>query len=93
MQSGTNDIKAGVVEPAPDAGFIEHPERQTKRGDLPFQKVWEKPGKDWNQYQELIVSPVNTQYMHKMNWLHSMRLGQLGRRCQSRHRRAGTVFS
>lgn len=27
---------------------------------------------DWNQYQELIVSPVNTQHMHKMDWLHRM---------------------
>lgn len=39
-RSGANDFKAEVVEPAPDAGFIEHPERQTTHGDLPFQKVW-----------------------------------------------------
>ncbi|MDD1620098.1 MAG: DUF3313 domain-containing protein [Methylococcaceae bacterium] len=72
VRSGTNDIKASVVEPAPDAGFIEHPELQNKRADLPFQKVWIKPGFDKSNYRELIVAPVNTQYMQKMDWLHSI---------------------
>ena len=40
VQSDSNAIKAEAVEPAPDAGFIEHPERQSKPSDLPFQKVW-----------------------------------------------------
>jgi hypothetical protein len=65
-------MKALAVEPAPNAGFIEHPEQQTKRADLPFQKVWIKPGSDMNAYRELIVAPVNTQYMLKMDWLHGM---------------------
>jgi hypothetical protein len=72
LQSGSNDAKTSVVEPAPDAGFIQHPERQSKRADLPFQKVWIKPGFDKAKYAELIVAPVNTQYMMKMDWLHSM---------------------
>ena len=46
IQNGSNSLKADVVEPAPDAGFIEHPERQSKHADLPFQKVWIKPGFD-----------------------------------------------
>jgi hypothetical protein len=70
LQSGTNEIKATAVEPAPDAGFIEHPERQIERVDLPFQKVWIKPGFDKWQYKELVVAPVNTQYMMQMDWLH-----------------------
>lgn len=61
-----------VVDPAPNAGFIEHPERQKQRADLPFQKVWIKPDFDKSGYRELIVAPVNTQYMLEMNWLHSM---------------------
>lgn len=72
VRTGTNDIKAGVVEPAPDAGFIQHPELQSKRADLPFQKVWIKPGFDKADYRELIVAPVNTAYMQKMDWLHSI---------------------
>lgn len=72
IRSGANSTKAEVVEPAPDVGFIQHPERQSKRADLPFQKVWIKPGFDKAKYAELIVSPVNTQYMLEMDWLHSL---------------------
>ncbi|MGZ8218346.1 DUF3313 family protein [Methylomagnum sp.] len=70
IQSGANDMKAVAVEPAPNAGFIEHPERQARRADLPFQKVWIKPGFDKSHYRELVVAPVNTQYMLEMDWLH-----------------------
>jgi hypothetical protein len=72
MQSGSNDAKELVVKPAPDAGFIQQPDRQVKRADLPFQKVWIKPGFDKSGYRELVVAPVNTQYMLKMDWLHDM---------------------
>ena len=72
IQSGSNDAKALAVEPAPDAGFIEQPDRQVKRADLPFQKVWIKPGFDKSGYRELVVAPVNTQYMLKMDWLHQL---------------------
>lgn len=72
VRSDTNEMKAAVVEPAPDAGFIEHPERQGKRADLPFQKVWIKPDFDVRAYQQLVVAPVNTRHMLKMDWLHSM---------------------
>lgn len=72
VRSGTNTLKADVLEPAPDAGFIEQPERQSKRADLPFQKVWIKPGFDKGNYGELIVAPINTDYMEKMDWLHSL---------------------
>lgn len=66
----SNALKAKTVEPAPDAGFIEHPELQGTRTDLPFQKVWVKPGFEMSAYQELVVAPVNTQYMLEMDWLH-----------------------
>ncbi|WP_262967377.1 hypothetical protein [Methylobacter psychrophilus] len=70
IESGSSDAKALTVEPAPDAGFIEQPDQQVKRADLPFQKVWIKPGFDMRDYKELIVAPVNTQYMFEMDWLH-----------------------
>jgi len=70
INSTTNDAKAVAVEAAPNAGFVENPDRQVKHTDLPFQKVWIKPGFDKSGYQELVVAPVNTQYMMKMDWLH-----------------------
>jgi hypothetical protein len=72
MSSDVNELKAEVVQPAPDAGFIEDPERQTKRADLPFQKVWVEPGLDFKRYRELVVAPVNTQHMLQMDWMHKM---------------------
>ncbi len=70
IQSDANDAKAVAVDPAPDAGFIQDPALQSKRADLPFQKVWIKPGFDKSPYRELVVAPVNTQYMMEMDWLH-----------------------
>ena len=72
VTSDLNEVKADVVTPAPDAGFIQDPERETKRADLPFQKVWVESGVDLKHYRELIVAPVNTQHMLKMDWLHKM---------------------
>jgi hypothetical protein len=72
FQSESNEAKEMAVEPAPDAGFIEHPERQTRHADLPFQKVWIKSGLDSSKYREIIISPVNTDHMLKMDWLHSI---------------------
>ncbi len=72
IQSASNDVKEVAVTPAPDAGFIANPERQTKVSYLPFQKVWIDPTFDKSNYQELVVAPVNTQYMFKMDWLHEM---------------------
>lgn len=72
IQSGSNDIKGAAVAPAPDAGFIEHPELQSRPADLPFQKVWIKPGFDKSRYHGLVVAPVNTQYMQEMDWLHKL---------------------
>jgi hypothetical protein len=71
MRAGANDMKAAVVEPAPDTGFIENPSVQAKRYDLPFQKVWIKEGFDMSAYRDLVVAPVNTDYMMKMDWLHA----------------------
>ena len=72
LQSGSNEAKAVAVEPAPNAGFIAHPERLKTRADLPFQKVWIKPGFDKSRYQNMVVAPVNTQYMLEMDWMHEL---------------------
>jgi Protein of unknown function (DUF3313) len=70
MRSGSNDLKAAVIEPAADAGFIANPELQVKREDLPFHKVWIKPDFDKSGYKALVVAPVNTEYVMDMDWLH-----------------------
>ena len=72
MNTTSNDLKAKMVDPAPDAGFIKDPGRQTRRADLPFQKAWFKPDLDFGWYRELYVAPVNTEHMLKMDWLHAM---------------------
>jgi hypothetical protein len=72
VQTESNKLKSMAVEPAPDAGFMEHPELQSKRADLPFQKVWVKPDFDASFYKELVIPPVNTQYMLEMDWLHKL---------------------
>jgi len=72
IQSASNEIKSVAVQPAPDAGFIQNPERQTKVAYLPFQKVWVDPNFNKDNYQEIIIAPVNTQYMLQMDWLHDM---------------------
>jgi hypothetical protein len=72
VQSDTNEMKNAVVTPAPDAGFIKHPELQSKRAELPFQKVWVKPGFNMKKYRYLVVAPVDTQHMLQMDWLHDL---------------------
>lgn len=72
VNNGSNAIKDEMVQPAPDAGFIDHPERQSKPADLPFQKVWIKPGLELGGYRNLVVAPVNTQYMLELDWMHQL---------------------
>ena len=72
VNQGSNAIKEEMVQPAADAGFIEHPERQSRPADLPFQKVWIKPGFDMAAYRTLVVAPVNTQYMLELDWMHKL---------------------
>jgi hypothetical protein len=72
IQSASNEMKDMTVAPAPDAGFIANPERQTRIAYLPFQKVWIDPSFNKDNYQQLVVAPVNTDYMLKMDWLHDM---------------------
>jgi hypothetical protein len=77
VTTASNDLKAVLVKPAPDAGFIKEPGRQTRRPDLPFQKAWLKPGLDLNKYREVYVAPVNTEHMLQMDWLHAISTANL----------------
>ena len=71
-QGISNDAKSVVIAPAPDTAFTPDAQREAKVAYLPFQKAWIKPGFDFNAYPNLVVAPVNTQYMLKMDWLHKL---------------------
>ena len=43
-------------------------EMMTKVEELPFHNTWRKPGVDWNQYANVYIKDVNTQYLLEMNW-------------------------
>jgi len=52
------------TDPAPDSGFLAHPEKMTaQRGRAPFDRAWVKPGFNKNFYNGLIISQVNTGYL------------------------------
>jgi Protein of unknown function (DUF3313) len=72
VQSVSNTAQDVLVQPAPDAGFITDPARQGKVDYLPFQKVWIDPSFNKDNYSEIVIAPVNTQYMQEMDWLHKM---------------------
>ncbi len=58
------------ARPAADAGFLPHAEWLTEQRDrFPFHKVWRKPGGDRNRFTELLVRPVNTQFLFEMPWI------------------------
>ena len=71
-QGLSNDAKSAVIAPAPNTAFTPDAQRETKVVYLPFQKAWIKPGFDFKTYSSLVVAPVNTQYMLKMDWLHKL---------------------
>ena len=71
-QGLSNDAKAAVIAPAPDTAFTPDAQREKKVAYLPFQRAWIKPGVDFKAYQYLVVAPVNTQYMLKMDWIHKL---------------------
>jgi hypothetical protein len=57
--------KAG---PAPDSGFLESPERMAREARLPFQRVWYDPAVAFERYTEVMIAPVNMEYLMKMDW-------------------------
>ena len=72
INSASNDAKAAVIAPAPDTAFTPDAQREKKVAYLPLQRAWIKPGVDFKAYQYLVVAPVNTQYMLKMDWIHKL---------------------
>lgn len=53
-----------AVSEAPGVGFI-NPNLRQDRPDIPFQKVWIKPGENFRSYRSIYVAPVNTDHVIK----------------------------
>ncbi len=48
--------------PAPDAGFLQEPEKMAPQKErFPFDRVWVKPDVQKEDYDYLVIAPVNTQ--------------------------------
>lgn len=58
------------ANPAPDSGFLEHPEQMRPQPTrFPFNRVWCKNhGCDWSKYKNVVVAPVDTTHILKMSW-------------------------
>ena len=93
INSVSNAAKAAVIAPAPDTAFTPDAQREKKVAYLPFQKAWIKQGVDFKAYQYLVVAPVNTQYMLKMDWLHKLSSVNYLTNVKKRHTRRSRLFS
>lgn len=56
--------------PAPDAGFIKEPEKMAPQKErFPFDRVWVNPGAQRENYDYIVIAPVNTDYlMENTGW-------------------------
>lgn len=61
---GCAEMKA---KPSQGAGFVPM-EEMAPRADLPFNKVWVRPGVDWAKYKTIYIKDVNTKYLMEANW-------------------------
>jgi Protein of unknown function (DUF3313) len=56
-------------DPAPDAGFIEEPEKLEPQGKAAaFDRLWFSPDKDWSSYPKLYVAVVDVNHVLAMSW-------------------------
>ena len=56
------------AKPAPDSGFLDQPEKMTKQERFPFHRAYWDQKYNADHYTELLVQPVNTQYMLKQDF-------------------------
>ena len=76
LTSGCSVLKAS---PAPDSGFIQHPERMHKMDErAPFDRAWIGDPKAFQQkketYKKLCIRPVNTDHLFKQSWWDDLNL-------------------
>jgi hypothetical protein len=54
--------------PAPPAGFIQNHEIMVEDEKSPFHRAWYDRDADWDGYTQILVAPVNTDYLPKADW-------------------------
>lgn len=59
-----------TADPAPDSGFLEHPEQMKPQAErFPFNRVWCKDhGCDWSKYRSVMIAEIDTSHVIKMGW-------------------------
>jgi hypothetical protein len=67
LSLGLGGCQSMKAEPSKGAGFVPMDE-MSYRADLPFNKVWAKPGVDWTQYKTIYITEVNTRFLMETNW-------------------------
>jgi hypothetical protein len=68
--AGTEKAEEKVLaaSPAPDAGYLEHPERMEPHPErAPFDRYWLGPTFDWNRFSKLYVAAVDTRHLLEMS--------------------------
>lgn len=82
-----------TAEPAPDSGFLEHPEQMKPHPErFPFNRVWCKDhGCDWSKYQSVIVKKVDTNHILKMSWWDNLNTEPKAQLQKDQHEIAGYV--
>jgi hypothetical protein len=58
--------------PAPPAGFIDSRVPMAQRADLPFDKVWVRPGVSLQGYDKIAIAPIDTRYLMQQTWWKQM---------------------
>ena len=58
-----------AADPAPNAGFIEEPDRlYAQRDEAPFDRLWLSMERDWTQYPKLYVAVVDVSHVLEMDF-------------------------
>lgn len=61
-------VCAGCHTPAPDSGYLQHPELMKSNDSLPFDAVWSDGATDWSKFDKVYVAEVNSDHLLKMSW-------------------------
>jgi hypothetical protein len=67
----------GDKEPAPDSGFNAESHLMTKNELLPFDRTYWNKAYDPKNYTEIVVAPVNTDYVAAQNFWEKFNVGQV----------------
>lgn len=69
--------------PAPDAGFIQHPEVLREDDKMPFDAVWFKDGVEFSRFKTVYIAPVDTTHLLKQDWWDKANFGAGDREVQA----------